>query len=309
MPSSSRSGTARSACVDRRPPRSPRARPAAATSRARCRAGTRSRRPWRRRTATAGCRRRARAAPIPAGASSPSATKTIAPTYAAPNTAHASVCHSALHPPRPRHRSRTTRSHAARRCVDERGADAGDPHLLARRRRRAEHEQVPGQAVVRGAASPRPRARRRAATTALITVGQREHDEQHERRMDRRQQHDGDGEPQDPAERREERHEQVVEREHLVAQHREAVEVLGSLLVLDRRDRRLQPRDVRLERDADPVAEAALHAVEQHLQVPRRGRRDAPGRRPRRRSWCGGRSSRRRRAAPATARAARRAAR
>ena len=66
----------------------------------------------------------------------------------------------------------------------------------------------------------------------------------------------------------------MVEREHLIAQHGEPVEVLGPLLVLDRRDRRLQPRDVRLERDADPVAEPALDAVEQHLQVPRRRRRD-----------------------------------
>ena len=36
----------------------------------------------------------------PSVASSPSATNTIAPTYAAPKTVHASVCQTALHPPR-----------------------------------------------------------------------------------------------------------------------------------------------------------------------------------------------------------------
>ena len=61
----------RSGAAARRPRRarrrSPRATRAAATSRARCRAGSRARRPPPRRTATAGCRRRARAARRPPG--------------------------------------------------------------------------------------------------------------------------------------------------------------------------------------------------------------------------------------------------
>ena len=81
-------------------------------------------------------------------------------------------------------------------------------------------------------------------------------------------------EPEDPAHGREERQEEMVEREHLVAQHGQPVEELGSLVVLDRRHRRLQLGDVGLECDADPVAEAALKAVEQHAQVPGAGRGD-----------------------------------
>ena len=73
--------------------------------------------------------------------------------------------------------------------------------------------------------------------------------------IEQEQRHD---EAHDPADRREQRHEQVVEREHLIAQHREPVEVLGPFVVLDRRDRRLQRGDVRFERDRDLVAEAAL---------------------------------------------------
>jgi len=63
----------------------------------------------------------------------------------------------------------------------------------------------------------------------------------------------------------------VIEHEHLVAQHREAVEVVRPLVVRDRGDRRLQPGDVRLERDRHAVAEAALHAGAHGTQEPRRG--------------------------------------
>ena len=60
---------------------------------------------------------------------------------------------------------------------------------------------------------------------------------------------------------------------------REPVEVLGPFVVLDRRDRRLQRRDVGFERDRDLVAEAALHAREDDAEEPRgRGRRREPER-------------------------------
>ena len=55
----------------------------------------------------------------------------------------------------------------------------------------------------------------------------------------------------------------------------EPIEIVGPLLVRDRRDRGLQPRDVRLERDRDLVAEAALHARADGAQEPGRGGRDA----------------------------------
>ena len=90
---------------------------------------------------------------------------------------------------------------------------------------------------------------------------------------------DGHGESHEPAEGGEQREEEVVEGEHLVAQHRQPVEVLGAFLVLDGGHRRLQAGHVRLEGDADPVAEAALQAVEQNAQVPggRRRRAEADG--------------------------------
>ena len=59
----------------------------------------------------------------------------------------------------------------------------------------------------------------------------------------------------------------------------EAIEIVGALLVRDRRDRRLQPGDVRLERDRHLVAEAALHARADGAQEPGRGRRHAERRR------------------------------
>jgi hypothetical protein len=71
----------------------------------------------------------------------------------------------------------------------------------------------------------------------------------------------------------------MVEREHLIAQYRQPVEVLGALVVLDRRDRRLQRRNVRFQRDRDLVAETALGPMEEHPQEPRRGgRRGQPER-------------------------------
>ena len=78
--------------------------------------------------------------------------------------------------------------------------------------------------------------------------------------MNRDEQRDRDAETQDPPTCREQRHVHVVEHEDLIAQHREAIEILGTLLMRDRRNRREQRRDVRLERDRHLVAEAALHA-------------------------------------------------
>ena len=55
-------------------------------------------------------------------------------------------------------------------------------------------------------------------------------------------------------------------------QDRQPVEVFRAFVVLDRGDRRLEPRDVRFEGDADAVAEAPLHAPEHDAQVPRENR-------------------------------------
>ena len=151
--------------------------------------------------------------------------------------------------------------------------DPDDSELLAGRRGRAEQEQVLREAVVR----------RDGLLDAALDAGpprggdhdrDREQRQEHEQRAHGDEQHERGRQPDDPAHRREQRHEQVVEREHLIAQHREAVEILGPLVMLDGRDRRLQGRDVGFERDGDLVAEPALHAGEHDAQEPRgRGRR------------------------------------
>ncbi len=150
--------------------------------------------------------------------------------------------------------------------------------LLARRRGRAEQEEMLGQPVVRrhGLLDPALHAR---------SPGRGDHDrdreerEEHEDRADRHEQEQCHHQPDDPADGREQRHEQVVEREHLIAQHREPVEILGSFVVLDGGDRRLQGRDVRFERDGDLVAETPLRPVEHDLEEPccRRGCREPEG--------------------------------
>jgi hypothetical protein len=100
-----------------------------------------------------------------------------------------------------------------------------------------------------------------------------ENGKQDQRGMDGREQGHGHSETNDPAARREERHVHVIEHEHLVAQHGEAIEKLRALLVGDRGDRCLEAGDMRLERDGDPVAEAPLHACAQGHQEPRCRRR------------------------------------
>ncbi len=94
-------------------------------------------------------------------------------------------------------------------------------------------------------------------------------------RADRDQQPDGHAQPQHPAGGGEQRHVQVVEHEHLLAQHRQAVQPLGPLLVGDGRHRRLEPGHVRLQGDRDPVAEAALDPRVDRPQDPG-GRRRQP---------------------------------
>ena len=101
--------------------------------------------------------------------------------------------------------------------------------------------------------------------------GQRQHHQQDQHRIDGGEQHDRDPEAQDPAGGGEHREVQVVEHEGLVAEDREPVEVLGSLVVGDGRDRCLQVGDVGLERDRDLVAEAALHPGRHDAQEPREG--------------------------------------
>ena len=113
---------------------------------------------------------------------------------------------------------------------------------------------------------------------------QREDREQHQRRMNRREQGDRHAEPQDPAGGREDRHVHVVEDEDLVAQHREPIEIVGALVVRDGRDRGEQPRDVRFQGDRHLVAEPALEAGADGAEEPGGRRRRGRGRSPRRRA-------------------------
>jgi hypothetical protein len=158
-------------------------------------------------------------------------------------------------------------------------AVAGDPHLFPRGGRRTEHEQVARQprvgtgAVLDGAFDARPprcRHHRR----------QREDEQQHQHRVDAGgEQGDDDAEAEHPAERGEQRHEQVIEPEGVPAQHLEPVEMLASFLVGNGCDARVQPGDVRFHRDAHAVAEPPLHAIEDDLQIPeQRGRHREPQR-------------------------------
>ena len=79
--------------LDERRPRSPPARPGGASRPARCRAGSRSRRPWRRCRPTAARRRRAPAARRRAARGARRRRTRSAPTYPAPKIAQASACH------------------------------------------------------------------------------------------------------------------------------------------------------------------------------------------------------------------------
>jgi len=60
----------------------------------------------------------------------------------------------------------------------------------------------------------------------------------------------------------------VIEDEHLIAQHPEPIEILRSLVMRDGADRCLEPGDMRLERDRDPVAKKPFHARAYGSQEP-----------------------------------------
>ena len=137
--------------------------------------------------------------------------------------------------------------------------DPGDPHLLARRGRGRDVEEMSGQtpslgpALVRGPLDGRP-------PRGGVHRRQGEKHEQRQGRMNRDEQRDGDAQAQDPATRREQRHVHVIEHEDLVAQHRQPIEIVWTLVMGDGGDRGQERRHVRLERDGHLVAEPALHA-------------------------------------------------
>jgi hypothetical protein len=99
---------------------------------------------------------------------------------------------------------------------------------------------------------------------------QREQGEQRQHRVHGHQQRDGDPEAQNPATGGEHRHVHVVEHEHLVAQHGDAVEQLGPLLMGDRRHRRLEPGHVPFQGDRHLVPEPPLHPGADRAQEPGR---------------------------------------
>ncbi len=104
--------------------------------------------------------------------------------------------------------------------------------------------------------------------------GHGEQRQQHQRGMDRHQQGYRHAEAQDPPERREQGHVQVVEHEDLIAEHREAVEIIRPLVMGDGPHGCLQAGDVRFERDGDLVAKAPLYPGADRAQEPGRGGRD-----------------------------------
>ncbi len=93
--------------------------------------------------------------------------------------------------------------------------------------------------------------------------------------MNRYQQRHGHTQPQNPAQGGKHRHVHVVEHEHLIAEHRQPVEIIRTLVMGDGNNRCLELRDVRFQRNRDLVAEAALHARADRAQKPRRRRGDS----------------------------------
>ena len=158
--------------------------------------------------------------------------------YAAPKIAQASVCHAA-DPHRAAETGPYHRSHASRRCAIRRS-----PMPVTR-------TSLPGVAVVavvKRCRASRPAGAPRSWTHALDRRPpgrrqhrrHREHRQQRQRRMNRHQQRDRHAEPQDPPAGGKQRHVHVVEHEHLVAQHAEPIEILGTLVMRDGGDRRQQ---------------------------------------------------------------------
>src|SRR5215469_4402593 len=91
---------------------------------------------------------------------------------------------------------------------------------------------------------------------------------QKERRVNGPEQRQRYAQPQNPPQHGEHRHIHVVEDEHLIAQHGQAVEILGALVMLDRSDRCLQFGHVGLEGDRYLVAKASLHARAHRAEKP-----------------------------------------
>jgi hypothetical protein len=140
--------------------------------------------------------------------------------------------------------------------------------LFSRRRRGGQHEEVPRQPV-----------RLRAAFECLALDGgtprrgehrrNREDREEDERDVNRREERDRHGQAQNPPARGEDRHVHVVQHKDLIAQHRQPIQVVGTLLMGDGGHRCLKPGDVRLERNRDLVAEPTLDARAHGPQKPR----------------------------------------
>ena len=93
--------------------------------------------------------------------------------------------------------------------------------------------------------------------------------------MNGSQQRQRDAQAQNPAEHGKHGHVHVVQHEHLIAQHGQAVEILGALHVLDGSDGCLQLRHVGLQGNRDLVAKPPLHARADRAEKPRCRRRYA----------------------------------
>jgi len=96
--------------------------------------------------------------------------------------------------------------------------------------------------------------------------------EQAEPGIDRHQQGQREREPDDRADGGEQLLIEHAQRARVVAEHGDAVEVVGPLVVLDRGDRGLQVGHVRLEHDGGAVGEAAVDAVAHDIEQPAGGR-------------------------------------
>ncbi len=156
---------------------------------------------------------------------------------------------------------------------DESFADTGDAYFLSRRSRRGRREQMPGQSIV--LCGPLLGPALDSGPPCRCEHGWNgERGEQRQCRMDRDEQGDGHGEPQDPTAGGEDRHVQVVQHKDLVAQHRQTIQIVGALVMSNGGHRCLESCDVCLQRDLDLVAKPALHTRADSPQKPGRRRRD-----------------------------------
>ena len=174
----------------------------------------------------------------------------------------------------------TTASQASRRSSLERASPMPvDADLLAGRRGGAERRTGGGRGGRAGAAlldraldAGPPRGREHGSGAAKS-------DEQDERRVDRREQHERDGEADDPAEVENSDMNRWSSANTWSRSTRQPVEVLGPLVVLDGRHRRLQPRRRALRaRSPTRSRKRRCTAVEHDAQEPGRGGRRARAR-------------------------------